>query len=82
MIFALQEMGILEVKHGLLQLAESLDFLHNNARLIHRAISPEVTTSFFVLTTFEICRSEICKNLNSFVDILSLFIWRLEYLAD
>ncbi|KAM2675545.1 hypothetical protein EV1_002299 [Malus domestica] len=35
------EMGILEVKHGLLQLAESLDFLHNNARLIHRAISPE-----------------------------------------
>ncbi|KAL5571745.1 hypothetical protein UlMin_021342 [Ulmus minor] len=35
------EMGLLEVKHGLLQIAESLDFLHNNARLIHRAISPE-----------------------------------------
>ncbi|KAL8167086.1 hypothetical protein V2J09_008585 [Rumex salicifolius] len=35
------EMGLLEVKHGLLQLAETLDFLHNNARLIHRAISPE-----------------------------------------
>lgn len=35
------EMGLLEVKHGLLQVAESLDFLHNNARLIHRAISPE-----------------------------------------
>ncbi|KAK9085650.1 hypothetical protein Sjap_026061 [Stephania japonica] len=35
------EMGVLEVKHGLLQVAESLDFLHNNARLIHRAISPE-----------------------------------------
>ncbi|KAJ4821320.1 kinase family with ARM repeat domain-containing protein [Rhynchospora pubera] len=35
------EMGILEVKHGLLQLSETLDFLHNNARLIHRAISPE-----------------------------------------
>lgn len=35
------EMGLLEVKHGLLQMAESLDFLHNNARLIHRAISPE-----------------------------------------
>ncbi|KAJ0986174.1 hypothetical protein J5N97_004530 [Dioscorea zingiberensis] len=34
-------MGILEVKHGLLQVAESLDFLHNNAHLIHRAISPE-----------------------------------------
>ncbi|XP_043700659.1 SCY1-like protein 2 isoform X2 [Telopea speciosissima] len=34
-------MGLLEVKHGLLQVAESLDFLHNNARLIHRAISPE-----------------------------------------
>ncbi|KAF9609205.1 hypothetical protein IFM89_014046 [Coptis chinensis] len=35
------EMGLLEVKHGMLQAAESLDFLHNNARLIHRAISPE-----------------------------------------
>ncbi|KAF3944446.1 hypothetical protein CMV_029081 [Castanea mollissima] len=35
------EMGLLEVKHGLLQMAETLDFLHNNARLIHRAISPE-----------------------------------------
>ncbi|GAB4845532.1 SCY1-like protein 2 A [Ancistrocladus abbreviatus] len=35
------EMGLLEVKHGLLQIAESLDFLHNNARLVHRAISPE-----------------------------------------
>ncbi|XP_061339411.1 SCY1-like protein 2 A [Gastrolobium bilobum] len=35
------EMGLLEVKHGLLQMAESLDFLHNHAHLIHRAISPE-----------------------------------------
>ncbi|KAI3946629.1 hypothetical protein MKW92_036371 [Papaver armeniacum] len=35
------EMGLLEVKHGLLQIAESLDFLHNNAHLIHPAISPE-----------------------------------------
>ncbi|KAL2927281.1 SCY1-like protein 2 [Bienertia sinuspersici] len=35
------DMGLLEVKHGLLQVAESLEFLHNNARLIHRAISPE-----------------------------------------
>ncbi|RZB89935.1 SCY1-like protein 2 isoform C [Glycine soja] len=35
------EMGILEVKHGLLQIAESLDFLHNHAHLLHRAISPE-----------------------------------------
>ncbi|KAI5311668.1 hypothetical protein L3X38_040841 [Prunus dulcis] len=35
------EMSLLEVKHGLLQIAESLDFLHNNAHLIHRAISPE-----------------------------------------
>ncbi|KAL4282355.1 hypothetical protein GQ457_03G031430 [Hibiscus cannabinus] len=35
------EMSLLEVKHGLLQIAESLDFLHNNACLIHRAISPE-----------------------------------------
>ncbi|KAL1533948.1 SCY1-like protein 2 A [Salvia divinorum] len=35
------EMGILEIKHGLLQIAETLDFLHNNACLIHRAISPE-----------------------------------------
>ncbi|KAK8691840.1 hypothetical protein V6N13_075335 [Hibiscus sabdariffa] len=35
------EIGLLEVKHGLLQIAETLDFLHNNARLIHCAISPE-----------------------------------------
>ncbi|KAK8924028.1 hypothetical protein KSP39_PZI019145 [Platanthera zijinensis] len=35
------EMGLLEVKHGLLQIAETLDFLHSNARLIHRAIAPE-----------------------------------------
>lgn len=44
-------MGLLEVKHGLLQIAESLDFLHNNARLIHRAISPEVRTSYLVFFT-------------------------------
>ncbi|AQK96599.1 ARM repeat superfamily protein [Zea mays] len=36
-----QEMGLLEIKHGLLQVAETLDFLHNNAHLAHRAISPE-----------------------------------------
>uniref|UniRef100_A0A2P2LXF5 Protein kinase domain-containing protein n=1 Tax=Rhizophora mucronata TaxID=61149 RepID=A0A2P2LXF5_RHIMU len=35
------EMSLLEVKHGLLQIAESLDFLHNNAHLVHCAISPE-----------------------------------------
>ncbi|KAL4333607.1 hypothetical protein GQ457_07G019920 [Hibiscus cannabinus] len=35
------EMSLLEVKHGLLQIAETLDFLHNNAHLIHCAISPE-----------------------------------------
>ncbi|KAL6842554.1 hypothetical protein ACP4OV_027398 [Aristida adscensionis] len=35
------EMGLLEVKHGLLQVAETLDFLHNNAHLAHRSISPE-----------------------------------------
>ncbi|XP_015945839.1 SCY1-like protein 2 A [Arachis duranensis] len=35
------EMSLLEVKHGLLQMAETLDFLHNHAHLIHRAISPE-----------------------------------------
>ncbi|KAK9047212.1 hypothetical protein V6N11_053062 [Hibiscus sabdariffa] len=40
-VLASQEMSLLEVKHGLLQIAESLDFLHNNACLIHRAISPE-----------------------------------------
>ncbi|GAB2271120.1 SCY1-like protein 2 A [Dionaea muscipula] len=39
------EMSLLEVKHGLLQVAESLDFLHNNAHLVHRAISPEVSCS-------------------------------------
>lgn len=41
-MFDLQEMSLLEMKHGLLQIAESLEFLHSNARLIHRAISPEV----------------------------------------
>lgn len=35
------EMSLLEMKHGLLQIAESLEFIHSNARLIHRAISPE-----------------------------------------
>ncbi|KFK44375.1 hypothetical protein AALP_AA1G249300 [Arabis alpina] len=35
------EMSLLEVKHGLLQIAETLNFLHNNAHLIHRAVSPE-----------------------------------------
>ncbi|XP_010477557.1 PREDICTED: SCY1-like protein 2 isoform X2 [Camelina sativa] len=35
------EMSLLEVKHGLLQMAETLNFLHNNAHLIHRAVSPE-----------------------------------------
>ncbi|KAL1291256.1 hypothetical protein HN51_059804 [Arachis hypogaea] len=35
------EMSLLEVKHGLLQMAETLDFLHNHAHLVHRAISPE-----------------------------------------
>uniref|UniRef100_A0A0E0JL67 Protein kinase domain-containing protein n=1 Tax=Oryza punctata TaxID=4537 RepID=A0A0E0JL67_ORYPU len=35
------EMGLLEVKHGLLQVSETLDFLHNNAHLAHRSISPE-----------------------------------------
>ncbi|CAL9174362.1 unnamed protein product [Musa hybrid cultivar] len=35
------EMGLLEVKHGMLQIAETLDFLHNQARLVHRSISPE-----------------------------------------
>lgn len=48
-LFTFQEMGLLEVKHGLLQIAESLDFLHNNARLIHRAISPEVTTVYLII---------------------------------
>ncbi|KAK5813919.1 hypothetical protein PVK06_029370 [Gossypium arboreum] len=35
------EMGLVEVKHGLLQVAECLNFLHNNARIVHRAILPE-----------------------------------------
>lgn len=43
-------MGLLEVKHGLLQMAETLDFLHNNARLIHRAISPEVKSYLLSLS--------------------------------
>lgn len=52
LIIFLQEMGLLEVKHGLLQIAESLDFLHNNARLIHRAISPEVYISYLTEMLF------------------------------
>ncbi|EEF36846.1 ATP binding protein, putative [Ricinus communis] len=48
------EMGLLEVKHGLLQIAESLDFLHNNARLIHRAISPEVF-SLHICLKYALC---------------------------
>ncbi|KAH1105633.1 hypothetical protein J1N35_009401 [Gossypium stocksii] len=35
------EMDLVEVKHGLLQIAECLNFLHSNARIVHRAISPE-----------------------------------------
>ncbi|CAH8337394.1 unnamed protein product [Eruca vesicaria subsp. sativa] len=35
------EMSLLEVKHGLLQISETLNFLHSNAQLVHRAISPE-----------------------------------------
>ncbi|KAL4026386.1 hypothetical protein IC575_014815 [Cucumis melo] len=42
------EMGLLEIKHGLLQLAESLNFLHSNARLIHRAIN-FISTFFLFL---------------------------------
>jgi SCY1-like protein 2 len=41
----IQELGQLEIKHGLLQLAETFSFLHNNARLIHRALSPEVVAT-------------------------------------
>ncbi|KAF8766294.1 hypothetical protein HU200_007810 [Digitaria exilis] len=47
-----QEMGLLEIKHELLQLAETLDFLHNNAHLAHRAISPEVITIPLLITVF------------------------------
>ncbi|KAJ6832721.1 SCY1-like protein 2 isoform X1 [Iris pallida] len=43
------EMGLLEVKHVLLQISESLDFLHNNAHLIHRAISPEFSPVLLLL---------------------------------
>lgn len=53
-------MGLLEVKHGLLQIAETLDFLHNNARLIHRALSPEVITSLLCLLII----SKTCTNEN------------------
>lgn len=53
------ELGQLEIKHGLLQLAESLSFLHNNARLIHRALSPEAvfitSTGAWKLAGFGFC---------------------------
>lgn len=55
-----QEMGLLEVKHGLLQIAETLDFLHNNAHLIHRAISPEVI-SYVNNLHFIRCITVTCK---------------------
>ena len=35
------------MKHGLLQIAETLEFLHSNARLIHRSIAPEVIASLY-----------------------------------
>ncbi|CAI7741671.1 unnamed protein product [Closterium sp. NIES-53] len=35
------ELGQLEVKHGLMQLAETLSFIHRNANIIHRGINPE-----------------------------------------
>ena len=37
-----QELGQLEIKHGLMQLSETLSFVHRNAMLIHRGICPEV----------------------------------------
>lgn len=63
--FALQEMGLLEVKHGLLQIAESLEFLHNNARLVHRAIAPEVIScsTFFPFRISVTYTREICFEL-------------------
>jgi hypothetical protein len=48
-------MGLLEIKHGLLQVAETLDFLHNNAHLAHRAISPEVTIITILLPYNFLC---------------------------
>lgn len=33
-------MSELEKKHGLLQLCETLSFIHDNARVLHRAINP------------------------------------------
>jgi hypothetical protein len=63
-------MGLLEVKHGLLQMAESLDFLHNNARLIHRAISPEVTTySLLLLLLF------FFNQFSSYVEVMVFVSW-------
>eukprot|EP00271_Cylindrocystis_brebissonii_P007039 TRINITY_DN2014_c0_g1_i1.p1 TRINITY_DN2014_c0_g1~~TRINITY_DN2014_c0_g1_i1.p1 ORF type:complete len:1212 (+),score=286.96 TRINITY_DN2014_c0_g1_i1:322-3957(+) len=42
------ELGQLEVKHGLLQVTETLKFLHQNAKIVHRSISPE---TIFITTT-------------------------------
>lgn len=49
-------MGLLEIKHGLLQIAESLNFLHSNAHLIHRAVSPEVSILFQLFFALEQAR--------------------------
>lgn len=57
-ISVMQEMGLLEVKHGLLQVAETLDFIHNNAHLIHRAISPEVVIVDFFFCALA-CSAEL-----------------------
>lgn len=53
----LQKLGQLEVKHGMLQLAETLDFLHNKARVLHRAISPEVSIHFRNYPVLTFCLS-------------------------
>lgn len=37
---ALASMSELEIKHGILQLAGALRFLHNDAGLVHRGICP------------------------------------------
>lgn len=42
------ELGHLEVKHGLLQITDTLSFLHKNAKIVHRSISPETV---FLTTT-------------------------------
>jgi hypothetical protein len=65
-------MGLLEIKHGLLQVVETLDFLHNNAHLAHRAISPEVKIHHLLCLWLFVFVIELILGMTSHVSITFL----------